>query len=83
MDLKTYILGHLRHFVAIASLAVFAAGCGVGNSPMASTDEGAPAISQMDEAPAPAAKRAKDTTDDGSDVTKKKGDSRYSMPRGN
>ena len=82
MDVKIYILGHLRRFVAIASLAAFAAGCGVDHSPMASTDEAAPAISQMDEAPAPAAKRAKDTTDDGSKTTKKKGPSRYSMPPG-
>ena len=82
MSVRSYFLGHLRQFVAIASLAAFAAGCGVGNSPMASTDEAAPAISQMDEAPAPAAKRAKDKTDDGSKTTKKKGPSRYSMPPG-
>ena len=82
MRVRKYILDHLKPFFVITSLAAFAAGCGVGHSPMASTDEAAPAISQMDEAPAPAAKRAKDTTDDGSEVTKKKGPSRYSMPPG-
>lgn len=82
MSVRKHILGHLKRFFVITSLAAFAAGCGVGHSPMASTDEAAPAISQMDEAPAPAAKRAKDTTDDGSDVTKNKGPSRYSMPPG-
>lgn len=81
MSVRSYFLGHLRQFVAIASLAAFAAGCGVGNSPMASTDEAAPAINQIDEAPAPTAKRAKDHTDD-SKTTKKKGPSRYSMPPG-
>ena len=82
MNVKVYLLGHLRQLFAIIALAAFATGCGVDHSPMASTDGAAPAISETDELTAPAAKKPAGDTDDDSDVTKKKGPTRYSMPPG-
>lgn len=52
-----------------------AAGCGSDHSPMASTSEAIPAMSETDEPLVPA---AKNTTDKGSKVTKKEGPARYS-----
>jgi hypothetical protein len=87
MSLRKYFLGNLKQLCAIAALAAFAAGCGQGHSPMASTGEVDPAIGGTDELVAPAAKKpAKDTTEsttaDDPKVTSKKRPSRYSIGGG-
>ena len=82
MNVRAYLLSHLRQLLAITALAAFATGCGANHSPMASTDGADPAISETDELAVPAAKKPADDTDDDSDVTKGKGPSRYSMPPG-
>ena len=75
MNVRVYLLSHLRQLLAITALAAFATGCGADHSPMASTGE-------TDELAVPAAKKPADDTTDDSDVTKGKGPSRYSMPPG-